>query len=238
MTDNTLRQRYSTNHTVIEVGVDEVGRGCLGGRVYAAAVVWPRIYVPESEKWVKDSKRLSEKKRNHAETFIKNHAIAYHVAWVSESDVDSKNILQASLYAMRLAIDGLSVIPDQILVDGTHFTPYLTKKLDFCSHLCVPKGDSCYYSIAAASILAKVARDSYIQELVTLHPILERYGWRKNKSYGTKQHIQAIREFGITPWHRKSFKPCCYYEVTDNMNLYNNKKDEDTTDSEDIIETV
>lgn len=195
---------------MIEVGVDEVGRGCLAGRVYAAAVIWPSEMPPEDEMWklIKDSKKLSEKKRIMLQEYIQKTAIDYSVAWVDEQTIDSINILQASQLAMKKALDGLTVLPEFILVDGNYFSIYCNRDDDWVSHLCVKKGDNVYVSIAAASILAKVARDTYISELVDKHPYLERYGWRKNKSYGTVQHRQAIREYGITPWHRKTFGIC------------------------------
>ena len=109
---------------------------------------------------------------------------------------------------MKLALDKLTLLPDLILVDGNYFDVYLNKEEDWVSHECITKGDNHYVSIAAASILAKVARDNYITALVDKHPYLEKYGWRKNKSYGTQQHRMAIREYGITPWHRKTFGIC------------------------------
>ena len=196
--------------SIITAGVDEVGRGCLAGRVYAAAVIWPSIMPEDDEMWklIKDSKKLSEKKRIVMKEYIEKTAIDYSVAWVDEETIDSINILQASQLAMKLALDKLTVLPEFILVDGNYFSLYCNREDDWVSHQCVKKGDNKYVSIAAASILAKVARDNYITELVDKHPYLEKYGWRKNKSYGTQQHRMAIREYGITKWHRKTFGIC------------------------------
>ena len=192
----------------IEAGIDEVGRGCLAGRVYAAAVIWPQRMYNDDWHIIKDSKKLSHKKRKIAEEYIKRNAIDYAIGYVDETYIDKYNILNASHKAMHNALDQLKVTPECIIVDGNRFKPYLNSELNFIPHQCILKGDSHYVSIAAASILAKVARDEYILKLIEDHPELEKYGWTKNKSYGTKQHMEAIRQYGVTQWHRKSFAPC------------------------------
>jgi len=197
----------------IEAGVDEVGRGSLIGRVYAAAVIWPDD--PEiltelgPHLQIKDSKKLSAKQRYILSDFIKDNAIDYAIGYKDHEYIDKKNILVASLDAMHDALDNLNVIPDTILVDGTNFKPYTPKGEEgFIHYICLPKGDNKYISIAAASIIAKVARDEYIDEICAEYPILEEYGMPSNRGYGSAQHMEAIKERGITQFHRKSFK-CC-----------------------------
>lgn len=192
----------------IEVGIDEVGRGCLAGRVYAAAVIWPRRMSNDDWHMIKDSKKLSHKKRKIVEEYIKSTAVDYAIGYVDEQYIDKYNILNASYQAMHNALNNLRVTPEMIIVDGNRFKTYISKDMDFIPHCCVKQGDNKYVSIAAASILAKVARDEYIMDLVKENPKLEKYGWLKNKSYGTKQHMDAIKKYGITQWHRKSFAPC------------------------------
>ena len=196
----------------IEVGVDEVGRGCLAGRVYASAVVWPNHIEDFDHTIIKDSKKLSDKKKLIAKDYIEENAIDFATAWVDEKTIDRINILQASQRAMHLAIDKLNVIPDYILVDGNYFKPYMDRNDDFVSFDCIPKGDNAYISIAAASVLAKVERDQYIVDLVKENPQYEKYGWVRNKSYGTKEHMVAIKKYGITPHHRLSFGICKQYQ--------------------------
>ena len=201
------------NDDKIEAGVDEVGRGSLVGRVYAAAVIWPND--PEileelgPHLQIKDSKKLSSRQRNILSDFIKDNAIDYAIGFKDNDYIDKKNILVASLDSMHDALDNLNVLPDTILVDGTNFKPYTPKGEEgFIHHICLPKGDDKYISIAAASILAKVARDEYIEEICIENPILEEYGMPSNRGYGSAKHMEAIKEKGITKFHRKSFK-CC-----------------------------
>jgi len=179
---------------LIEAGCDEAGRGCLAGPVVAAAVILP-------EQWdsgLNDSKQLSEKQRERLYPEIKSHALAWGIGVVSHLEIDEINILNASFLAMHRAIDQLKVRPDQLLIDGNRFNPY-----QGIPHQCVIKGDSIYKSIAAASILAKTFRDSYMKELHLDHP---EYSWNKNKGYPTSAHREAIKEHGVSPHHRLSFQ--------------------------------
>jgi ribonuclease HII len=180
---------------LIEAGLDEAGRGCYAGPVFAAAVILPKdFYHP----LLRDSKKLKEKDRDLLRPVIEKEAIAYAVASVDNEEIDRINILQASYKAMHIALDNLSVTPEQLLVDGNRFKPY--KNLP--NH-CIIKGDDKYSAIAAASILAKTYRDEYIKVLHQQYPY---YGWGKNKGYGTSIHRQAIEQHGLCEYHRKSFK--------------------------------
>ena len=197
------------HENLVEVGIDEAGRGCLNGRVYAAAVILPNKIEDDIYTQIKDSKKCSRKKRNQLRTYIENTALAYGVGYVDENEIDSMNILKASYKAMHIALDKIEVPYDHILVDGPRFSPYMNKKDDFVSYSCIPKGDNLYYSIAAASILAKVYHDEYIQEVCRSNPILnDRYGWLSNMGYGTKIHLDGIKKYGISKYHRKTFAPC------------------------------
>jgi ribonuclease HII len=178
----------------IEAGLDEVGRGCLAGPVVASAVILPHDFDYDI---VKDSKKLSEKKRKEAYELIKEHAIDYSIEFISSEYIDEHNILQSTMKAMHNSLDNLKVKPNHLLVDGDYFNQY-----NETPHTCVIKGDNTYYSIAAASILAKVTRDEYMKEQHLLHP---KYSWDTNKGYGSKVHREAIIEHGITPQHRDSF---------------------------------
>lgn len=197
----------------LEAGVDEVARGCLAGPVFAAAVIWPRDLEleigNENTMVLKDSKKLSRTQRNNLREYIEAYAIDYAVASVNNQEIDSINIRNASFLAMHRAIAGLNVEPDMLLVDGNAFKPYLTPgSRDVIEHKCIVSGDDKYQSIAAASILAKVYHDDFIDNLLSETPELEKYGWQTNMCYGTSQHLEAIKNFGITPYHRKSFAPC------------------------------
>ena len=177
-----------------ESGVDEAGRGCYAGPVFAAAVILPKgFYHP----LLNDSKKLSIKQRELLQPVIEKEAIAFAVAAVDHSEIDRINILQASFKAMHLAINQLIVTPQFLLIDGNRF-----KKYDGIEHQCIIKGDGKYASIAAASILAKTHRDAYMLEL---HRQFPQYGWDKNMGYGTAIHRNAIQQHGLTPYHRKSF---------------------------------
>ena len=179
----------------IEAGCDEVGRGCLSGPVVAAAVILPLDY---THRWLTDSKQLSKAKREAIKKDIINDAISYAIAEVSNEEVDRINVLQASLLGMHRALDQLVQIPELILVDGNKFIPYKNIPYE-----CIIKGDGKYMSIAAASILAKTYRDDLMEKLSVTHP---EYGWERNVGYPTKQHRNAIEKYGITPYHRKSFR--------------------------------
>lgn len=178
----------------IEVGLDEVGRGCFSGPLVTAAVILPKDF---DFSIVKDSKKLSESQRIKAVDIIKEHAIAYSIDYGTVDEIDRYNILQATMMSMHRAIDKLSIVPEHIIVDGNRFNDY--KKIP---HQCVIKGDAHYYSIAAASILAKVERDNHMAELGKLFPI---YGWEKNKGYGTLDHREALLANGPCEHHRTTF---------------------------------
>ena len=180
--------------SLIEAGCDEAGRGCLAGSVYAAAVILPPDYQNEL---LNDSKKLTAKKRYALREEIERDAIAWAVGIVTPEEIDKINILNASFLAMHRALDQLSVRPEAVIVDGNRFNPYQ----DLPSTTIV-KGDGKYLSIAAASILAKTYRDDYLLSLAEEYP---QYDWQSNMGYPTKKHRQAIREHGITPYHRKSY---------------------------------
>jgi ribonuclease HII len=178
----------------IEAGCDEAGRGCLAGSVYAAAVILPDGYQNEL---LNDSKQLSEKKRYQLREIIERDAVAWAVGIVTPDEIDQINILNASILAMHRALDQLKVRPEAIIVDGNRFKPY--QKLP---HTTIVKGDGKYLAIAAASILAKTYRDDYMNQLAEEYP---QYDWLSNKGYPTRKHREAIRQFGITPYHRRSY---------------------------------
>lgn len=178
----------------IEAGCDEAGRGCLAGSVYAAAVILPEDYQNEL---LNDSKQLTEKKRYQLREIIKRDAVDWAVGIVTPEEIDKINILNASILAMHRALDQLKVRPEAIIVDGNRFKPY--QELPYTT---IVKGDGKYLSIAAASILAKTYRDDYMNKLAEEHP---QYDWLSNKGYPTKKHREAIKQFGITPYHRKSY---------------------------------
>ncbi len=183
------------NKYAFEAGCDEVGRGCLAGPVVAASVILP---VNFTHPYLTDSKKLNAKKRANLAQEIKESSIAWAIASCSPEEIDEVNILNASFLAMHRAIKKLSQMPDFLLIDGNRFTPYVD-----IDHACIVKGDSKYFSIAAASILAKEFRDNLMRELAIKHPY---YGWEQNVGYPTKLHKAGISEFGICEWHRKSFK--------------------------------
>lgn len=179
---------------IIEAGVDEAGRGCYAGPVFAAAVILPNnFYHP----LLNDSKLMTETNRKILRIIIENESIAYAVAMVDNNAIDKINILQASFKAMHLALQKIKIDINCILVDGNRFKPY--KKIN---SFCIVKGDSKYASIAAASVLAKTYRDEYMISLHEKHPV---YQWQKNKGYGTLQHRLAIQQHGLCKYHRKSF---------------------------------
>ncbi len=178
----------------IEAGCDEAGRGCLAGSVYAAAVILPPDYQNDL---LNDSKQLTEKRRYQLREIIERDAVAWAVGIVSPDEIDKINILNASILAMHRALDQLKVRPEAIIVDGNKFKSY--KNLP---HTTIVKGDGKYLAIAAASILAKTYRDDYMNELAKEYP---QYDWLSNKGYPTKKHRDAIRQYGITSYHRKSY---------------------------------
>jgi len=178
-----------------ECGTDESGRGCLAGPVTAAAVILPKHF---KNKLLNDSKQLSEKNREALKPIIETKAITFGVAQVFQKEIDKINILNASILAMHKAIDKLTTIPDFIIVDGNRFKPY--KNIPFET---IIKGDGKFMSIAAASILAKIYRDDY---MCKIHKEFPMYNWKQNKGYPTKEHRVAIAKYGITKYHRKSFR--------------------------------
>ncbi|MBN1158865.1 MAG: ribonuclease HII [Bacteroidales bacterium] len=182
------------NPLTIEAGIDEAGRGCLAGPVFAAAVILPDDYCNPS---LNDSKKLSEKTRNRLRDEIEHVALDWSVVHVGNEKIDILNILRSSILAMHMALDGLRIRPEHIIVDGSYFCPY-----ESVPHHCIIRGDSIYASIAAASVLAKTYRDAY---MISLHQDYHQYGWDKNKGYGTTAHRYAIAKYGTTPYHRKSF---------------------------------
>ena len=178
-----------------EAGCDEAGRGSLAGPVVAAAVILPKGY---KNIMLDDSKKISEKNRNELRIDIEKNAVAIGIGIVEERKIEKINILQASLLAMHLAIKNLAIKPSHLAIDGNKFNPY--PKID---HTCIIKGDGKYLNIAAASIIAKTKRDEIMKGLSEIYP---EYLWNQNKGYPTKKHKNAISEFGITKYHRKSFK--------------------------------
>ena len=189
----TLIKSWSNQY--IEAGCDEVGRGCLCGPVVAAAVILDANF---DQKLINDSKKLSFKTRLELDSYIKDNVIDFGVAELSPEFIDQHNILNASIHAMHRALDQLKTRPELILVDGNKFHPY-----NYIPHQCVIKGDSKILSIAAASILAKNYRD---QLMIKLHEEFPEYGWNKNMGYATKTHREALKKYGPTKYHRKSFR--------------------------------
>jgi len=187
-----LRNFYQNN--LLEAGCDEAGRGALAGPVYAAAVILPEKF---SHPLLNDSKKMTAGEREEVKIYIEKNAIAFSVASVSEREIDQINILQASIKAMHLALEKLSIQPEFILIDGNRFRAYKNVK-----HQCIIEGDAKYKSIAAASVLAKTYRDDFMKLINSNFPL---YGWDQNKGYGTPHHRSAIKEFGRTEFHRQTF---------------------------------
>nr|WP_321416187.1 ribonuclease HII [uncultured Allomuricauda sp.] len=185
----------SCYRSIFEAGTDEAGRGCLAGPVTAAAIILPENF---TNIVLNDSKQLSETKRTLLKPILEKKAISFSVCHVFEEEIDKINILNASFLAMHRSIDRLQPVPDFIIVDGNRFNPY--PNID---HQCIIKGDGKYMSIAAASVLAKTYRDEYMAKI---HEEFPMYNWKKNKGYPTKEHREAIKKYGITKYHRKSFR--------------------------------
>jgi len=214
---------FYTNNK-IEIGVDEVGRGPLFGRVYVAAVILPKNDFDYHK--LKDSKRFSSKKKiKEVSDYIKEKSIIWSIQYEDENVIDSVNILQATQQAMHKCIkDIMKNIKEKnedilLLIDGNYFKPLYQynkelDKIEEVSHVCIEKGDNTYCSIAAASILAKVARDEYISELCNEYPdLIEKYNIQSNKGYGSSIHLDGIKKYGITSWHRKTFGICKNYNT-------------------------
>ncbi|MBQ0142083.1 MAG: ribonuclease HII [Prevotellaceae bacterium] len=182
------------NPILTEAGCDEAGRGCLAGSVFAAAVIFPKDYFNEQ---LNDSKQLTAKQRYSLREIIIHDALDWALGIVTAQEIDKMNILRASITAMHRAIDKLQIRPQHLIIDGNRFSPYPD-----IPHTTIVKGDGKYLSIAAASILAKTFRDDYMKQLHQEYP---HYGWNRNAGYPTKEHRQAIKQFGTTPYHRMTF---------------------------------
>lgn len=183
------------HHNLLECGTDEAGRGCLAGPVTAAAVLLPDGF---NDAILNDSKQLSLTNRNRLKTIVEEQSVSFAVAHVMMDEIDSVNILNASILAMHRSIEKLEKTPEFILVDGNRFKPY--KKIP---HQCIVKGDGKFLHIAAASILAKTYRDAFMERI---HQEFPMYNWKQNKGYPTQEHREAIQKYGITKYHRKSFR--------------------------------
>lgn len=230
---HVLKSCYNEDEKVFEIGVDEAGRGPLFGRVYTAAVILPKDDTFDFSK-VKDSKKFhSKKKIDEAADYVKDNALAWCVTYEDERKIDEINILQATQLSMHNSINGVRKIHNSkmgkydkkekldyaysLLIDGNYFNPITTfnketNKIETLPYITVEGGDNKFASIAAASILAKVERDKYIEELCEQNPELsQHYGIDTNKGYGAKKHLDGIKEHGITIWHRRSFAPCKNY---------------------------
>lgn len=186
---------YYNENMLYEAGCDEAGRGCLAGPVFAASVILPKDF---SHPLLNDSKQMNKKNRDALRAVIEKEALSFSVSRVYPSMIDKINILNASFRAMHLAIKRLDLTPELLLIDGNRFNPY--KKIP---HVCIIKGDEKYLSIAAASVLAKTYRDEY---MIGLHKKYPYYQWEQNKGYPTENHRNAIKEYGATEYHRKSFR--------------------------------
>lgn len=187
-----LKSSFTNN--LIEAGCDEAGRGCLAGPVFAAAVILPHDY---SHPFLNDSKKLTSLQRDTLRLVIENDALAWAVEMVDNTEIDTINILNASILAMHKSLVKLSMLPELILVDGNRFMPFQN-----IPHKCIIKGDGLFLSIAAASVLAKTYRDEYMTKLHNTYP---EYGWNRNKGYPTLEHRKTILRIGGTPFHRETF---------------------------------
>jgi len=204
-----MQQYYKQGN--LEIGLDEAGRGSLLGPVFTAGVILYDIKSNPPPYPIKDSKKCSPKVRAELRKYIEENSIAYCVEMIDSDRIDKVNILNATMEGMEKCVDNItSVISvDRLLVDGNTFPTYMDKfTFDFIPHVCIPGGDDKYLNIAAASILAKEYRDEYILKLCENNIVLNNYDIKNNKGYGTKLHMEALKEFGPTEFHRKSFKPC------------------------------
>ena len=196
----------------VEAGVDEVARGCLAGPVFTSAVVWPKEVDPSDLNIiVKDSKKLSRRKRLILKDYIEEYALDYSVSSIDNNIIDNINIINATYKCMHNSLDKLNILVDHILVDGNRFEPYKDRNNEIVSHTCIVKGDDKYVPIACASILAKVYHDNYIEKLCDENEELNIYDWKNNMCYGTKKHIDAIKQNGLNKYHRKTFGICNIY---------------------------
>ena len=234
-TPPALLTRFYNDDTQFELSIDEAGRGCLFGRVYIACVVLPKEPELFDGKDIKDSKKFSSKKKlNEVAEYIKTNALAWHVAYIDSDVIDEINILKAVMQGMheciRNIIEKLKIINDLVsidkcmaIIDGNYFTPYRAfdtgdETIHEMPHVTIEQGDAKYMGIAAASILAKTARDNYVLDLCKEYPVLiERYGLDSNMGYGTKKHLEGIREHGITQWHRRTFGEACKNSIKNDI---------------------
>lgn len=227
---NILNKCYDNTTDIIEIGIDEVGRGPMFGRVYTAAVIIPKDDNTFNYSILKDSKKFhSKKKIKEVADYIKNNSLFWSIKWEDENKIDNVNIRNATHIAMHNAINeirdkyllnnniNINSQNSLLLVDGNDFKNYTyinnnTERIEEIPYICIEGGDNKYCSIAAASILAKVERDNYIDELCIQYPeLIEKYDLQNNKGYGTKKHMEGIIKYGITKWHRKSFGLCKKY---------------------------
>ena len=192
MAHQKLLSHYT--ETLLEAGCDEAGRGCLAGPVFAAAVILPRGFRNDV---LNDSKQLTEKQRESLRPLIETQSVGWAVASVDAETIDKINILNASILAMHLAVSQLALLPQLLIIDGNRFKPYPE-----IPHCCIVTGDEKFLSIAAASVLAKTYRDEFMQHIDETYPL---YLWKNNKGYPSRQHRGAIIQYGLTPFHRKSF---------------------------------
>jgi len=198
----------------IELGIDEAGRGCLFGRVYIAGVILPNNIlelVDEEDIVIKDSKKMSKKNKIRAREFIEKHAFDYNVVYKENTHIDQYNIFASTMEGMHDVVDNITIKPDKILVDGNSFRKYYDSDGNIIEHECIVEGDNKYMSIAAASILAKTYKDEYIQNIVKEYPDYKKYDLENNSGYGTANHLEAIKLYGITRHHRKTFGLCKSY---------------------------
>lgn len=199
---------------ILEVGIDEAGRGCLFGRVYVAGVILPNNIMElcdEEDIIIKDSKKLSKKNKERAREFIEMNAIDYSIVYKENDYIDEYNIFEATHKSMHEVIDKLTIKPEKILVDGNYFRKYWDDEYAEIEHECVIGGDNKYMSIAAASILAKTYKDEYIEDIVKEYPDLKKYDLLNNSGYGTMNHIESIKIFGLSKYHRRTFGICKSY---------------------------
>lgn len=204
-----MQQYYKQNN--LEIGLDEAGRGCLLGPVFTAGVILNDTGVLPPPYPIKDSKKCSEKVRCALRKYIEENSIAFCVEMIDVEIIDKVNILNATMEGMEKCVDNITSVinVDRLLVDGNYFPTYMDKStFDHIPHVCIPGGDDKYLNIAAASILAKEYRDEYILKLCETNSVLNNYDIQNNKGYGTKSHMKALKEYGPTEFHRKSFKPC------------------------------
>ena len=187
------------NENLLEAGCDEAGRGPLAGPVYAAAVILPKGFF---HPLLNDSKQMTEKARDTLREVIEREAVAWAVEAVSPEEIDEINILNASITGMQRAVNKLGVRPEFLLIDGNRFKPFGTFTRE--KYRTIVHGDATYAPIAAASVLAKTHRDEFMRKIAAEYP---QYGWERNFGYPTKEHIRAIKTYGYTPWHRRSFHP-------------------------------